>query len=133
MSKFLPVQDLSVEEVIEREPDPAIRFDQRFDLPEPKRAPRMHRKRGKGYAINLHAGANAIIMAAFSDGEMHASSDCYPALHKAGYSTNGMYGRFERLERHGLISSPGYGKWQLTPKGKKVWEQPPATAKESAA
>jgi hypothetical protein len=119
MSQFLPVQDLVVEEIVEREPEPTIRFDKRFDLPKPK----PKRATRSGYAMNLHKGANAIMMAVMSDGEQHLGSDCFPALRAAGYSTNGLYGKFERLKKHGVLFAPVKGKWQITPKGKQLWEK----------
>jgi hypothetical protein len=124
MSKFLPVEDLVVEELAPT-PDLSIRFDKRFGLPKPVRTRQVRAKRGSGYAMNLHAGANAIIMAMFSDDEEHTGLECLPALRAAGYSTNGTYGRFERLKRHGVIVSLRRGKWKLTPKGKALWEQKP--------
>jgi hypothetical protein len=132
MSKFLPVENLVVEELAPM-PDPAIRFDKRFDLPKPKRAPQVRKTKGSGYAMNLHAGGNAIIMAVFSDGEEHSVMECSPGLKAAGYSTNGTFGRFERLKRHGVLVPHGRGRWKLTPKGKELWEHPPRAARENAA
>ena len=125
LSKFLPIQDLSVEEVMERAPDPAIRFDKRFDLPTPVRAKQVRRKKGSGYALNLYAGSNAIIMTTFADGEPHAGVECDAAMSAAGYATNGLYGRLDRLRRHGYITHPRPGQWQLTPKGKAAWAERP--------
>jgi hypothetical protein len=130
------VQDLVVEEVIEREPDPAVRFDKRFDLPKPmpKRAPQVRRKRS-GYAVNLHAGMNAIIMAEYSDGEVHPSAGLRDAFKAGGYSTNGLHGKLNRLCFHGYMAKVGKGKYQITYKGKAAWEQPPRAAptQENAA
>jgi hypothetical protein len=121
ISKFLPVSDLSVEEVVEHKSDAAIRFDQRFDLPKPKRAPQVRRKKGSGHELNVHAGANAVIMAMLSDGEQHAVSECFPAMKAAEFSTNGIHTKFQRLQRHGIVE--GYkGLWWLSPKGKALWD-----------
>jgi hypothetical protein len=131
MSQFLPVQDLSVEEVIEREPDPAIRFDQRFDLPKPKRAPQVRKTTSK--VVNLHAGMNAIIMSMYRDGEVHPSAGLRTAFKAGGYSVNGLHGKLNRLCYHGYMTKVRRGEYQITPKGKLVWEQPPAAARENAA
>jgi len=131
IAKFLPIQDLSVEEVIEREPDPAIRFDKRFDLPKPVRAKQVRKVKGSGFALNLYAGGNAIIMATFADGKVHVGSDTFPAMRAAGYTTNGLYGRLKRLRNYGYLMQPRRGQWQLTPKGKEAWARKPAT--ENAA
>lgn len=124
LSKFLPIENLSVEEVIEHpRPDRAIRFDERFDLPKPQRAKRGRRK-GGSYAMNLHAGVNAIILQVFADGQPHGAGECKPSIMAAGYSINGIGSRLERLKRYGIAHQPEPGMWQLTPKGK--------AAKESA-
>ena len=127
LSKFLPIEDLSVEEVPERPlvaketPIKALRIL-------PVRAPQVRRKKGNGYALNPYAGCNAIIMATLADGEPHTGNDCFPAMMAAGYATNGLYGRLDRLKRHGYVVQPRPGQWRLTPKGKTVWNERPATA-----
>lgn len=133
MSKFLPIEDLSVEEVappLGQYPitQAIINTVERL----PKHAPRLRRRRS-GYAMKLHAGANAIIMAVLADGALHPGSDINPSMVKAGYATNGLYGRLERLRTHGYIARPRSGYWQITPEGKAAWEKPPAAAKENAA
>ena len=120
MSKFLPVQDLSVEEVVER-PENRLK---RADLPELLASikPKRHRRVNK---VNLYKGSNAIIMAALADGGHHPNTDIAPNMVKAGYATNGLYGRMERLRRHGYVMRPRAGYWQLTPAGKAAWDERP--------
>lgn len=126
ISKFLPVEDLVVEELAPPTPEPKP-----LAISKPQRAPQVRRKKGSGHALNVHAGANTVIMAMLSDGEQHAVSECLPAIRAAGFSTNGIHTRFQRLQRHGIVE--GYkGLWWLSPKGKALWEQPPA-ARENAA
>jgi hypothetical protein len=125
ISKFLPVENLSVEELA---PAPLEQFSSQLAKelgwqPRPVRLPQVRKKKGSGYAMNLHAGANAIMMAMFSDGKVHLPSDCFPSLKAAGFSVNGSYGKFERLKRHGIVVKLGKGKWQITPKGKELWEK----------
>ena len=128
MSKFLPIEDLSVEEVVERPAErPLIAKGTPFKAP---RAPQVRRKKGSGYALNLYAGCNAIIMATFADGEPHIGADCFPGMKAAGYAINGLYGRLDRLRLHGYVTQPRPGKWQLTPKGKSAWAERPFPALE---
>ena len=134
MSKFLPVQDLSVEEVpMEDRVNAKMqqlgaalgeRQLKRADLPELLASikPKRHRRVNK---VNLYKGSNAIIMAALADGGHHPNTDIAPNMVKAGYATNGLYGRMERLRRHGYVMRPRAGYWQLTPAGKAAWDERP--------
>ena len=65
MSKFLPVQDLSVEEVPDVPPVPA-HMDYLERHMKPKRVPQVKRKEGSGYVLNPHAGVNAILLMFFA-------------------------------------------------------------------
>jgi hypothetical protein len=129
MSKFLPVTDLVVEELVEQRGFDPLADRTHHHLPKPKRAPQV--RRNNGIAMDIHSGANAVIMAAFSDGEKHAGADCFTAMKAAGYATNGIYNKFKRLQRHGILDTHK-GLWWLTPEGKKLWEAPRAV-RESAA
>ena len=69
MAKVLPIEDLNVEEIIERPPavqKPARRLAQ----PQPQLVKPERKKRDRG-GPNMKAGANAIIMELFSDGKGH--------------------------------------------------------------
>ena len=110
LSKFLPIQDLSVEEAVERPtPDPAIRFDKRFDLPKPTR------ERGK--AVDLTRGVNAVIMSVLIDGKKHSPLEFRDAMAKTAYSPSGLGSRLERLRHFGFIHNPRKGEWAATLKG----------------
>jgi len=114
MAKFLPIQDLSVEEVVERPvPDPAIRFDKRFDLPKPKQK----RGDGTGKNVDLTRGVNAIIMAVLLDGKKHSPLELRDAMAKTAYSPSGLGSRLERLRHFGYIHNPRKGEWAATLKG----------------
>jgi hypothetical protein len=125
LSKVLPIQDLSVEEVMERTPqlNDGPRFDERFDLP--KRAPQVRRKRGNDYELNPYAGGNAVVLSVLGDGEVHPANEFHAPMKAAGYKASGMFTRVKRLKRHGLIVSPAKARYQLTLKGKKVWDERP--------
>jgi hypothetical protein len=127
MAKFLPIENLSVEEVVERPaPDPAIRFDKRFDLPKPKPKPKPKRaRRISGYPVNLYGGVNNIIMSSLADGKPHTLVDSHANIVAAGYSKSGLYSRVQRLVKHGYIIRVRSGYYQLTPKGKIAWDARP--------
>ena len=80
---------------------------------------------GSSYVLNPHAGVNAILLMFLRDGLPHAYVDAIPAIKTAGYSPNGMYGRIERLRRHGYIERVAKGRYQLTHKGKEAWDERP--------
>jgi hypothetical protein len=108
LSKFLPIQDLSVEEVVVPVPAPSIRFDKRFDLP--KRA-----KPIKGKS-NLTQGVNAIIMGVLSDRQEHSYLELRQAVGKTNYSPNGLGSRMARLVTLGYVNRLGDGKYRATTK-----------------
>jgi hypothetical protein len=103
MSKFLPLENLSVEEVIERRPDPAIRFDKRFDLPKPAKGGKGHR------APNLNEGVNSIIISELGKGLRSYSALKQAINSDSRYSSSGIGSRISRLLEVGAIVkvSPG--------------------------
>jgi DNA-binding transcriptional ArsR family regulator len=117
LSKLLPIDDLHVEEVIERlAPDPAIRFDKRFDLPKPvkpKFKPKQY-KRKPSKPMSLTEGINGIIMTHLSDGMGHAAMELRKPLKAAGYSESSVSSRIEELRKHGVVEKLGQGTWRLT-------------------
>ena len=117
-SKLLPIEDFSMEEMIERPaPDPAIRFDRRFDLPpKPKKKPHTKAPRKPGYKLNPDAGVNKILLDMLADGRPHHVAEADGMIKEAGYSPNGMYSRILRLEKHGFVFQPRKGLWQLISK-----------------
>jgi hypothetical protein len=120
LSKFLPIEDLSVEEVIERsKSDPAIRLDKRFDLPKPVKPKRKQAPRGRSVrGVNLTEGINAILMQAMADGKPHHAVEFRPLLNARGYSSNSVGSRMQQLREHGIVKQLGDGTWELTPESK---------------
>jgi hypothetical protein len=127
LSKFLPIQDLSVEEVVDH-PAPE-RVLKRADLPallhslhKPKHrdAPRRRNSR----PVNLSEGINGIIMEAMADGKPHAAVEFRPLLRARTYSENSVTSRLEELKKHGYVKHLSDGKWELTPKSKEAIERP---------
>jgi hypothetical protein len=124
MSKLLPVDDVTVEELIER-PLPSDRLvlqpvppgamailnaakQQTKARLKPKQYKRLPRK-----PLDLHAGINRIIMEALSDGFAHRSVDFKSLLKKGGYSENSVGSRLQNLREHGVVEQMGDGTWRL--------------------
>jgi hypothetical protein len=126
MAKFLPIEDLSVEEVPMEERVNAKMRALAVSIPKlkPKRKLRSRAPRRTGHKINLHAGVNAILLTFLQDGMPHELVRVFPAVKAAGYATSGMYSRIERLQRHGYIERIATGRYQITQKGKQTMEQP---------
>lgn len=127
MSKFLPIENLSVEEVVDR-PAPE-RVLKRADLPallhslhksKRKNAPRGRNSR----PVNLSEGINGIIMEAMADGKPHAAIEFKPLLRARTYSENSVASRLEELRKHGYVKHLSDGRWELTHKSKETRDQP---------
>lgn len=120
LSKMLPIDDLSVEEVVEPPPVPAHMDSlDRYMKPPKLIKPQLKtvRRRGRN-ALNPNKGVNKIILDMLADGKPHHVAEADGSIKEAGYSPNGMYSRIQRLQRHGLVFQPRKGLWQLTPKSK---------------
>jgi predicted HTH transcriptional regulator len=122
MSKFLPIENLIVEEMIEQpRPDPAIRFDKKFDLkPIPSGAMKIlaaakkkpkHNRKSPG--PDLTRGINAIIINLLRDGKTHKAQELRPMLKAQGYSDSSVSSRIEELRKHGVVKHMGSGTWKL--------------------
>ena len=115
VAKVLPIEDLSVEEIA---PVPVKAGRQLADsgphpqLAKPKRRSPAPRK--NGYAANLDAGTNAIILKVLADGKPHRTREIKDAFVAGGYNPNGTGSSMARQEKWGLIEHVGVGMWQLT-------------------
>ena len=111
IAKVFPVEDLHIEQIVETPmPDPAIRFDKRFDLPKPK--PKLQRVKRNSHGPNLTAGINKLIMDILEDGP-HTAVDMKGVMEATGYSPNSIGSRLQSLEEHGIVKRAGNGKWKL--------------------
>lgn len=111
ISKFLPVENLHVEEVVEQsKPDPAIRFDRRFDLPKP----RPKQKREPSRPMDLHNGINGVIIKLLMDGKSHHSGEFVPLIGAAGYSKNSVASRLAELCKKDVMVRVSKGTYKLT-------------------
>lgn len=121
LAKFLPIQDLVVEEVPDRKADLA---DIARAFHRPPRAKPIRKAKGGGYVLNPHAGVNAIILDFLRDGMPHAMSDVVRLVKDKGYSPNGTWNRIERLHRYEYIERIAKGQYQLAAKGLALYGVP---------
>jgi hypothetical protein len=105
MSKFLPVENLSVEELIERRPVEAIAHAVKRITA--KRITTKHKKR----PVQLDSGINGIIMTAISD-KPARPIDIRPKVIAAGFSANSLTSRMMFLRERGIIEPVGDGTWR---------------------
>lgn len=112
MAKMLPIEDVSVEEVMERA---ALKLaherPQRLAHAKPKR--RRGGTRGHGSRANLKAGANRVIMDWLADGQPHEPNEVRAAYAKAGFAPTGLASRLAKLKEYGVLVQPEVGFWQL--------------------
>lgn len=133
IGKVLPLEDMHIEQVVETpapdpkwHPDPAIRFDKKFDLPKPTKSKK--HKRNPSIPIDLTKGVNKTIMDLLKNGP-HKAIEMRAALRKTtSYSPNSIGSRLQSLERNGVVVRMGDGKWCLaksyiTPEMRKVVEE----------
>src|SRR4029077_19685249 len=120
MAKVLPIEDLNVEEVMDRPAPPPLPHDWspgwNKQIAKPERV-KHKRVGGQGKNVDLTRGVNAIIMAVLLDGKKHAPAELTEAIAKTTYSPSGLGSRLERLRRYGFIHNPRKGEWAATPKG----------------
>ena len=119
MSKFLPIDSLHVEEVVER-PDPNIaKIAKVKQLVARKPQIKKVNRRGNN-RFNPNAGVNKIILDMLADGKPHHAVEADGMLIEAGYSPKGLYSKMQRLVRHGYVNQPAKGLWQITLKHEDV-------------
>ena len=109
MSKLLPIEDLSVEEVIER---PSTPHQKQF--PAKPKQKRIVPRPGEG--PNLKMGINGIIARHLSNGLGHNANELRKALKAGGYSMSSLSSRIEELRKAGIVENLGQGVWRLTDK-----------------
>jgi hypothetical protein len=110
MSKFLPLENLAVEEVVERPERPPASLPPRRIKHLPAK-PKQRRRKGE---VSLHTGVNAIVMKLFSDGKPHRANELRSLVKAQNYSEAGIGSRLDRLRAHKVIFQPELGFWQLT-------------------
>lgn len=114
LAKFLPLENLSVEEVVERHHAPTPRLPQ---VAKPQLAKRTMKRaaRSRG-GLNLDEGVNGAIMRVLADGEPHRYAELKSAVNAAGYAGSGIGSRIERLHAHNAVERVSTGFWRIAPK-----------------
>lgn len=107
-SKLLPIDDFTVEEMIEHTSQPSMSHP---TLPQIKKVNRRGNNR-----FNPNKGVNKIILDMLADGQPHHVVEADGMLIEAGYSPKGLYSKMHRLLRHGYVFQPRKGLWQLISK-----------------
>jgi hypothetical protein len=109
MSKMLPIEDLSVEELA---PKSRVETTPKFvEAPWTKRKVRLKPKR-RSDGPNLKEGINGIIMLALTERPQRAT-DLAPLLRQAGFSPNSVSSRLQALERFKIVTRNDEGIWRV--------------------
>lgn len=112
LSKMLPIDNLSVEEMGPTHVAPQIKIAkiaQQIALVKTRKRPAR-----TGYAVNPNKGVNKIIMEMLADGKPHKAVEAKPLMKAAGYATSGTGSKMQRLREHGYVNMLGNGFWQIT-------------------
>jgi len=114
IAKFLPVEDMSVEEVPERVVAPLSKVARQVaglaPPPKPKHPPQ---QRGRHSGPSLESGVNAVILRALDDGNVHRYRDLKAAVGAAGYAPTGIGAKLARLRELNVVHQPDLGFWQI--------------------
>jgi hypothetical protein len=113
LAKFLPVDNLSVEEVRPK-PPPAKPARAQLDTAQIKKLAKPHRKR-RAPKLSLDKGINGIILGILGDGKPHRAVDLEDPLKAGGYSSNSVGSRLQNLRAHGIVEQIGGGMWLRGP------------------
>jgi DNA-binding transcriptional ArsR family regulator len=115
MSKMLPIDNLEVQEVMERPahapPRHAHALRRNIAAQVKRLGPDSQSKRRR--ELNLKEGINGVLLAALSDGETHKAAELKPLLKAAGFSQNSVGSRLQSLREHGVVKQMGDGGWRL--------------------
>jgi hypothetical protein len=112
IAKFLPVENLQVEEI---EPHIAekLRPIEKIRLEAPK-------KRNRHTGIDIAAGGNAVVMAVLADGQPHSYRELRRAIGEAGFASSGIGAKLARLKEAKVVLQPALGMWQIAPERKRA-------------
>jgi hypothetical protein len=111
IAKFLPIEDLHVEEVPPHAPEklPKIALQGQQAIAPPK--PQLKRNRYSG--PSLEGGLNAVILRLLEDGKPHRYRELKQSVGKAGYSGNGIGSKLAKLRDMKAVHQPDPGLWQI--------------------
>jgi hypothetical protein len=111
LAKVLPIEDLHVEELlVEKTIQPRVTPAPRTQaLGKPKKV----KRRSRGLVLN--EGINALILNHLADDKPHRAIELEPLLSAAGFSSNSVGSRLQKLRSAGVVFQPELGLWQRTP------------------
>lgn len=114
IAKFLPIEDLAVEEIVDHPPAPGKPLPKIAQMVShaSKHKPKRAKRAGKG--PNLKEGINGILMSVLEDGAPQRAIELEKPLKAAGFSPNSVGSRLQNLRNHGVVQMLGDGKWRLT-------------------
>ena len=111
MSKMLPIENLSVEELAPASKTPladrAIELQQKKFLPRKKQ---LNKRASPG--PSLTRGINMVIVNELESGPKRAS-ELQPKAKAAGFSNNSINSRLEALRNYGIVERIGDGRWRM--------------------
>ena len=111
IAKMLPIEDVSVEEIVESKTplaDRAIAHHQKKFPTRPKKQISQRARPGP----SLTRGVNMVIVNELESGPKRAS-ELQPKAKAAGFSANSVNSRLEALRNHGVVERIGDGTWRL--------------------
>lgn len=109
LAKMLPIDNLHVEEMIERQPMNGAQIANGV-----KHGPTARKKRRISKGVDLTRGVNGIVMGILNDGQPHRAVEMYGPLKEAGFSENSVSSRLQALRERGLVENIGMGTWRRT-------------------
>ena len=107
IAKFLPFEDLHVEEIVPHAPKPP-----NLAAPQARQRTMRASRRDPGYPFNLTDGVNGVIMGVLADGEPHRYIELKAAVTGAGYAGSGIGSRMDRLHAHKAVERVSTGLWR---------------------
>lgn len=119
LSKFLPVDDLQVEELAPTAPVSAPPLPHDWTPGWSKQIAKPVRKKPRPYKrrpakpMDLKTGINRVIVEALADGQPHRAAELGPLLVSSGFAANSVSSRLQSLEQHGIVKRIGDGTWML--------------------
>lgn len=108
IAKFLPVEELQIEELM-----PIVPTQSKLAQQSIPTLPRRKRKIERPNITNLEAGTNRIMLELFSDGQPHKAVELKPAFKRENYSVNSIGSRLNSLRKKGILEQLGDGTWRL--------------------
>ena len=109
IAKMLPIEDVSVEELVQSKTPQA---DRAMLLHQKKFSPRKKMTRRASTGPRLNMGINAVILAELKESPKRAV-EMQTKVTAAGFSANSVTSRLEALRGHGVVTRVGDGRWKL--------------------